>query len=330
MKILLTLDYELFLGSRTGSIDKCLIQPMDTFLEKTNEYGAKFTIFVDATFLYKLKEYSNVYQDLVPEYQKVTNHIKSLHSLGHDIQLHIHPHWFYSKYNGTEWILDHNHYKLCDLPLSEAEDIFVKSKTLLEEIVGKKLTAFRAGGFSTQPSNIIKHLFDLTGVKIDSSVCPGNTYDSPQQKYDYSDVPNKDIYYFNDDICVESKERRFVELPITTHRVSPLFYWKLAFARLTKQQKHNLLADGQSVKTTSDSIVKRLTHYVLDMATIDGIKISCLKHAYKQQKNKNAEYMCVLGHPKLATIYSIENLEKFCKMIRDNNDNFITISECNE
>ena len=33
MNILLTLDYELFLGAKTGSIENCLIRPLEAYLQ---------------------------------------------------------------------------------------------------------------------------------------------------------------------------------------------------------------------------------------------------------------------------------------------------------
>ncbi|MBO4961663.1 MAG: hypothetical protein J6C80_05465 [Flavobacteriales bacterium] len=330
MNIILTLDYELFLGKNTGSIDNCLIRPLDAYIESIEKYGAKFTIFVDATYLYRLKDYSTKYEKAAEDYKKISTHIKNLQQRGHEIQLHIHPHWFYSDYNGQEWNMDQTHYKLCDLPLEEAEKIFSSSKALLDSIIGSATTAFRAGGFSTQPTEILKQLFEQNEIKADTSVCPGNIYDSPQQKYDYLRVPVVDKYMFSNDICLEDPQGKYIEIPITTYKISPLFYWKLACNRLLKLNRHRIWGDGEAVVTTAESIKVRLTRYTQAMACIDGYKISYLKDIYKFQKKRNREILCVLGHPKLATNYSVIKLEEFCKYATSDGAKFLTISQCYE
>lgn len=330
MKIILTLDYELFLGAKTGSVRRCLINPLEAYIPKIGVYDAKFTIFVDATYLCALKKYGERYDCLKTEYDEIVAHLQHLEQDGHEIQLHIHPHWFYSTYDGTQWVLDQNHYKLSDLPGQEAEKLFGDSVNLLRSIVKNPITSFRAGGFSSQPTGLLTSLFARNGIVADSSVCPGNSYDSPQQQYDYSNVPDKCIYRFDSDICIEDRQGRFIEIPITTHRIMPFFYWKLVVNRLLNQEKHRVLGDGYSVKTSKTSIFKRLTRPVFDMATIDGLKISCLKDAYKRQKLRGCQYMCVLGHPKLATKYSIDSLAAFCRYVKEQGDEFITISQTYE
>ena len=39
MNIYLTLDYELFMGAQSGSVQNCLIKPMNRLIERTKDYG---------------------------------------------------------------------------------------------------------------------------------------------------------------------------------------------------------------------------------------------------------------------------------------------------
>ena len=325
MDILFTLDYELFLGSQTGSVENCLIRPLNAYLERVKKYGVKFTVFVDATYLFKLKEYSEIYPRAKDDFLKIVEHIRTLDENGHDIQLHIHPHWYFSKYDGKQWELDHKHYKLNDLSLKEAETIFSCAKDLLDQIIGKPTIAFRAGGFSAQPTHLLTHLFRLNGIKIDSSVCPGNVYNSMQQQYDYKDCPILDCYKFQDDICIENKVGEFIELPISMYKISPMFYWKYVFTRLFKMKKHRTFGDGYGIKATGESIKERLLNYTSAMATIDGFKISYLKNIFKRTSQNGV--LCILGHPKLATEFSVDKMDEFCTIAKNNNANFMTISQ---
>lgn len=330
MDILLTLDYELFLGSETGSVDNCLIIPMQKLQITAEKYGAKFTIFVDATFLYMLKQYSSKYDKAYKDFKTIRNHLCLLDSLGHDIQLHIHPHWFYSSFDGEQWELDHKHYKLCDLDLEDANRVFSESKNLLDEILGKKTKVFRAGGFSTQPTPMLRKLFESNGVLIDSSVCPHTSYHSSHQEYDYYNCPDTALYHFGDDICKEDSTSALIEVPISMYKVSPFYYWLLVVNRLLKVKKHIKWGDGVSVQTTKDSIFERLTRYTYNMATIDGFKSLFLKDAYKNTKKNGIDTFCVLGHPKLATPYSIGKLNDFCELVNYNGDIFLTMTELYE
>lgn len=331
MKVLLTLDYELFLGQGTGSVENCLIKPMSMFLQKVDPVNAKFSLFVDAAYLYMLNKLREKHEYLQHDYDTVCQHLQELHEVGHDIQLHIHPQWYFSDYNGKEWNLDSTHYKLCDVDEKQMEEYFVESKELLDRIVGKKTIAFRAGGFSAQPTELLNKLFDASGVKVDSSVCPGTSYDSSCQKYDYIDVSSKDLYMFSNNICKEDILGKYIELPISMINVSPVFHWKLAFTKMAVKlgvgKQFHRMGDGLSVKTTGNSIVKRLTRTVQTMATIDEYKASLLKLAYRKAQERGNNYFCVLGHPKLATPYSIKKLGEFCSYVKMNGGEFVTLSE---
>lgn len=331
MKLLFTLDYELFLGSRSGDVENCLIKPLNLYLNKVEPYGVRFTIFVDASYLYALRLNVREYPQLRTDFEKISAHLLELQSRGHDIQLHIHPQWYYSTFDGAEWTIDTTHYKLSDMDRGEMKRLFGESKELLDGIIGKKTVAFRAGGFSAQPTELLTDLFAEYELVLDSSVCPGAFYDSKYQKYDYRKSPEGMMYRFESDICSESAEGRFWELPITMHRVSPLFHWKLVgvrlWSRLAKSGRHKTYGNGCSVKTTSDSIFGRLTHHCNTMATIDGYKITFLKDAIVASAQAGHRTMCILGHPKLATPFSVKKIDKICAFVREQGHETITLSE---
>ena len=327
MKILLTLDYELFLGEKTGTVENCLITPMKQLSLAVSDSGARFTIFVDANYLYRLNELRKKYASLESEYKKIVSNILQLRDEGHDVQLHIHPHWQFSSYDGSRWSLDHDHYKLSDLSIEEADEVFTSSKALLDSILGYSTTAFRAGGFSTQPTSMLVKLFHKNGITTDSSVCAGQYYISPQQAYDYRTAPDKDMYRFDNDINIASNDGGFIEIPISMHTVSPIFYWKYVATRVLKSPNMRMWGDGLAVKATSDSIVNRLTRFSNGMATIDGYKASLLEKAYHNAKSNKRNIFCVIGHPKLATPYSVKKLKEFCYNMKRCGDEFITISQ---
>lgn len=331
MKILFTLDYELFLGSRTGTVEECLVKPLNLYLDKVEKYGLRFTIFVDAAYLFALKRGAKLHEKLRHDFQTVSAHLLFLQERGHDIQLHIHPQWYFSTFTGTEWKLDVTHYKLSDVAEEEMQRLFRESKSLLDNLLGKQTIAYRAGGFSAQPTGKLTALFRQNDLLCDSSVCPGVKYSSNSQRYDYTTVPNKTFYRFENDICQEETNGGFLEIPITMHEVSPLFHWKLAFVRLAQKfglsSFHSTFGNGLGVVTTNESILERLSKRVNTMATIDGYKIQFLKAAISQQEKNSCDLMCIIGHPKLATPYSVDCIESVCCYIKEHHHEFCTFSD---
>ena len=56
--ILLTFDYELFLGKRSGSAQKCMIEPTNELLKILLKNNAKAIFFIDTTYLDQLERVS--------------------------------------------------------------------------------------------------------------------------------------------------------------------------------------------------------------------------------------------------------------------------------
>src|SRR5229473_8441061 len=103
MDIFFTFDYELFFGAKSGSAEKCLIEPTNELIRIAGKSNAAFTFFIDAGYLKRLDEFRNKFNTLEKDYAAVTKQLESLRRNGHDLQLHIHPHWEDSYYDGTTW-----------------------------------------------------------------------------------------------------------------------------------------------------------------------------------------------------------------------------------
>src|SRR5574344_1586280 len=194
MDVYFTFDYELYLGSNTGTVDKCLITPTNKIVAVLNKKSVRATFFVDVLYLMKLKEYSKSYNNLAVDYNKIITQLKELSTKGHSIQLHLHPQWYYSTYNGKEWILDFSHYKLSDCPMSDVHNMFEKGISLLESITTKKVFAFRAGGYSIQSLADYVNIFKQYGILVDSSALTGLKSISRFQVYNFTQVKANRIY----------------------------------------------------------------------------------------------------------------------------------------
>lgn len=320
MKILLTLDYELFLGKQSGSVEKCLIEPMASIIHILDKYSIKAVLFVDAAYLLRLKELKATYKSLQADFEQVATHLKALASLGHEIQFHFHPQWIYSRYDEQQqqWDIDRLHYKLSDMDSGEARKTFMASKCLLDEIVGKNTFAFRAGGYSLNSLEGYVRLLEEAGIQIDSSVCNRRKCSGTFQAYDYRKVPNLTWYHFSDDVQREDKKGGLIEVPIAfSNSMNSLVYLQ----RKHRYEKNRLsctqMGDGVSFDGSMSLIskvkyqLKKLMSRMYVSASIDFGSVDSLLDIYGEYEKENKKHFVLIGHPKATSPASLDALERF-------------------
>lgn len=309
MNIYLTLDYEIYFGENHGTVEKCIINPVNKLREISNKTGVKMTFFIDVGHIIRLKYYSNKFSELKNDYEKLIANISSLVKEGHDCQLHIHPHWENSIYNGKKWIFDHSKYKLVDFNEQEIERIFQSYKEELENITRKKVTSFRAGGWCLQPFDKIKPSFLNNKIKIDSSVFPGGKSTNEYYYYDFTNTPQKSEWNFDNDLCKDVKNGPFLEMPISSYKYSAIFFWKLFLLGNLFPESHKPLGDGRPMPTKGNrrSLLTKGGYF---SANLEGYFCSKLIKIIKLNEKNNYNSTVVLGHPKALTNYSIKKLEQ--------------------
>lgn len=310
MNIYITLDYEIYFGENHGTVEKCIIYPTAELIRIAEEHNVRFCFFVDCGFILKLNEYRKKFPQLENDYAAITEQVKYLSQTGHDIQLHIHPHWEDSYYNGERWVIDVNRYKLSDFNEAEIDDIVSRYKHVLAELAGKTVFAYRAGGWCMQPFSKLRQAFIKHGVWLDSSVFRNGFYVSNNYEYDFRGAPDKAIYRFDSDPVKEDASGMFTELPISPIRNSPLFFWKLFLLGRKNPYLHKPLGDGRAMPAPGYR-KKLLTRFTNNPVSVDGYNASLLDKSLKQLQRKKFEHMVVIGHPKALSRYSIEQLEAF-------------------
>ena len=327
MNIYLTWDYELFLGDESGSIEDCMIRPTERLLELSSNKNFRYTFFIDATFLLRLFQLKDDFENLNDGYNAIVAQIHKMISEGHDIQLHVHPHWLTSNYNGVKWELDYDKYKLSSFSKIEAEEILRESKFHLEKIVGYQVTSFRAGGFSLQPFNNLQDAFKKLGIKIDSSVFSHEKYSSHYQEYDYSNIPKSSIWNFSNDPCIEDSSGCFTELPVATKTISPLFYWRLlVLTRVFKLNDHRTFGKGSSITSPKGEYFRKLFRRTNGLISFDGLKAAYAEKVTEDYIKQNRQHLVVIGHPKALSEYSLRKLTSYTNKF-SRNQNFTTFKD---
>lgn len=89
--IILSYDYEIFFGDKSGTIERSLIVPTNFLLDKMDELGIKGNFFIDYLMLKCLRKIDT--ERTARDIQLIETQIKDIVRRGHRIELHLHPHW---------------------------------------------------------------------------------------------------------------------------------------------------------------------------------------------------------------------------------------------
>jgi len=312
MKFLLSLDYELFFGNKTGSVQNCLIKPIDKLLQIVEPHGMKLSLFVDSSFLLRLKKESVRHSSLVSEYEGICTQLANLVRRGHDVQLHVHSHWEDCRFNGTDWDIDVSRYRLHDFSDNDINNIIKSNKELLEEVSNNEVFAFRAGGWCLQPFDKLKNPLIQNGIWLDSTVYDGGLSEDADRFYDFRHAPKMANWRFNDDPMSVNTQGEFLEIPISSMKMNPLFYWKLIATKKILKGQFRSFGDGEVITASKSYYLDRLLKSSISPVTLDGAKAGLLSKAYKQS-GKDAIFN-VMGHPKTLSEYSLKALKRFLEM----------------
>lgn len=284
-----------------------MIEPTEELLNISKGKEVYYTFFIDVGYLIAAEKYG----ELAKELGEVKSQIFKMHKDGHDVQLHIHPHWEKATWENGQWQMPmKNAYRLADFSTEERSLIIHKYKSYLDELIGKKCVAFRSGGWCIQPFTDVMDDFKSVGIKVDSSVIPGDLMITDHYFLDFRTAPKKPIYRFEDDVCVERENGSFIEFAIDSLRYSPLFFWQLYVLGKIDPSNHKMIGDGQFVHQGGRK--KRvLTMYSNNHVSTDGYFAKKLSGALQKATNLGHSEMIVIGHPKGNTRYSIKKLTEF-------------------
>lgn len=323
MKIHLSFDYELFFGSHTGSIGKCMIEPTQHLIALASKHQIPLIFFVDAGYLFQLKHHAHegVCRD---DYQTLASQIRILSDAGHEIALHVHPHWEDCKFENGQWQINTKRYKLSDFTEEEASSIISKYHKTLIDITGKNCHSYRAGGWCVQPFPHIKQALIRNKIFADSSVYTNGFHDSIAHAYDFRNAPQKAQWQFEDDCNMEVKGGSFLEVPSTSDTIPPSFYWNLYLRMKLNPEKFKPMGDGSWLKDKG-KIYKQFYSSTQHFACADGFFASRLQSILKKQEANQAERMMVLSHPKSLAMCSFDLLEEFILHAKKRGHTFTTL-----
>lgn len=303
--VIITFDYEVFLGSQTGSIENSVIKPTQHVLEILKKNNAKAIFFVDATWLLFLRE------NFPLDFNLVSEQLKSIIKVGSSVELHLHPQWLDALKNGSLIeFKSFDNFRLHSLGETEILDLFRKSIELLESITSRKIQCFRAGGFCIEPFTQIKSAFELFEIKYDFSVAPGmlltggNVYD-----FDFSGAPILTKYHFQNNVNIIDSFGQFIEIPLSTYQNNPIY--RLANKLQLMLKKDKIFGDGKGIQQKTYYFFKSLSRrfrFSKALLTMDKTSNAYFKYLIKYHFNKT-DLLVIISHPKTLSRQALLNLE---------------------
>ena len=309
MQIHISFDYELFFGSSSGSIQKCIIEPTQKLIEISSKYKVPFIFYVDAGYLNKIK--NNLHNALcLADFELITKQLRQLSDLGHEIGLHIHPHWEDCTFENNKWNINTTRYKLACFTEKEVENIITKYHQTIIDIIGKPCKSYRAGGWCVQPFDSIKKALIKNNIFIDSSVYYKGFHKSEAHAYNFLNAPNKTTWKFESDPSIVSNDGQFNEIAITYDKIPALFYWNLYFKMKSNPIVYKPIGDGNWL-VDKKRIYKHFYTPTNHFACADGFFASRLPSILKRLESEKKDKMMVLSHPKSMASYSFQTLDNF-------------------
>jgi len=313
--ILLTFDYEPYLGAKSGSAEKCILLPTNALREILNTYNAKAIFFVDILYLLNLKKHNALLKD----FEAITDQLKTLFAEGHYIFPHIHPHWLDAVYLENEKqfsLTDLSKYSLANLNVNQIKTLFKESIYFLKDIgISYSDWGYRAGGWCIQPFNLFKDVFNEEEIVFEFSVLPGYKNDNLNQAFDFTKVKTQKPYLFLNEIENINENGTFIEFPISTIEFNKMDLFKDRLVRkyLWKTNDRGW-GDGTSAQTTAlkSEFINR------EMISIDVLTVAKLNQ-YKKYIGKE-NYMHWISHPKMFTKHGLKMFNKFLKFSTTNFD----------
>ncbi len=328
--IVLTFDYELPLGGIAESFSKSLFEPAEDLLALAKEIDVPLNFFADVLCHARFKEYNR--HDFTDPFEK---QLQSAYKQGHDVQLHLHPHWL-----NTE--IDHNRFYpsgefvLGDFagndPPNNIMGIVEKGVHALRQIIeptGKPYDccAYRGGGYVLSPATAetLQALY-AHGIRIDSSISKGYFFKSDLACVDYTRTPSKANWFLDMEgrLCFENAgEGGIFEVPIASKAKSlfetPTFLKMKKFSHRAPGKRGNVIFKRPPHLTTGEKFKSVLSSRMLSFDNYTYSKDFPVKilrsHVRKHYKGKPI-FLAAVSHPKSMGAYSFELMRHFVKETR--------------
>lgn len=341
--ISLTADYELFFGKNFQNEDEILINPTYMLLHIAKNNRVPVTLMADILSVWKYREYG-----LENYAQEVENQLKYAIKNGHDVQMHIHPHWINSKFQNGQWEFDSKIYKIQDLGFNtdntlSANELISKSKRYLEELLKTennkyKCVGFRAGGWCLQPEIELIKVLKATGINIDTTIYKYGYMKNKTHYFDYRNVPNSLNWYIDPAMGINNEANRtedtIYEVSIGSLYKRPYIYYLKILNKVLRLNRKNIARGIPIDYNLNTKVYKKIYNKINKffiapvMFSLDefhgNVLLKIVKWYLKKYDCINKDYhISLICHPKCLHYDNFNDLDYFLKTINNNYKNLV-------
>jgi hypothetical protein len=333
IKLLFTFDHELPLGKATD-YQRAIFEPTNNLLQLADSLDIPVVLFTDICSAVRFREWD--YENYFMPYQ---TQIQSALLRGHDVQLHIHPHWMTSKFGNefnpsNDFSLSNFKNKMEGNTIESIIELAFNELTKICKTVipDYRCRAFRAGGYDVEPESkrIITKLNEL-GINFDSSVIKGYYLDYSYSRVDYSRAPDNSEWYVSlEGPLIKPSKDGLKELPISSkpiglfhvieRRIKKLLNNKVYKSRVYQNGGQGFLAN-HSRQRLSGRLHKIFNPIVLSLDKenfeYEDLKSIIDYNVKRYESNPNDLILTAIGHPKSMGSYHLSLMEKLVKGLRN-------------
>jgi hypothetical protein len=327
LKILLSFDHELSLGG-AASWARNMFEPTDRLLELAGELQVPITLFTDICCARQFRQWD-------PEgfFQPYRRQIASAVAQGHDVQLHLHPHWFDSQFQDGRFI-PASSYSLGsfhDRPWPHnISGIIAGGIELLDELCSPhtdyRCVAYRAGGFSLSPNTeqILAALYDH-GIRIESTIAKGFQFRCDMWQVDFRNMPGEANWYIAPQGPLdEPAETGLYEIPIAARPRNPWNNLPFLWQRISRRYRR-YDSGGWSIDSGRLSVTEKLKRLLPRSAWMLGFDhftdnvedlMKTLNYHVKNHGGSDLIACSAISHPKFMGPYARSLMAGFVDRVR--------------
>ncbi|HEU5364612.1 MAG TPA: hypothetical protein VFU62_03725 [Hanamia sp.] len=326
LKLLLTFDHEVPLGGVRTSYKEAMFDSTDRLFALAEKLDISIVLFTDVLCAMRFEEWDNK-NFYLPYVSQLQNAIHK----NHDVQLHLHPHWLTTTFNGTTFVPSKD-YRLADFKNNREYNIneIIKSgKNFLtgicmEAAQNYKCIAYRAGGFNIEreTKEIFNSLYS-NGIRFDSSIGKGYYFRSALSEINCNNMPDVPNWFIGQsgNIRVKASEG-ILEVPLATKPKTPFemptrFKLKTLASRAPRDHGFQIHEGNPTnflskIKMMFSARMLSFDNYTLSVNYLMNI----LDYNVRKYKHFDNVVLATLGHPKTMGDYSFYLMESFVNNVR--------------
>jgi len=347
-QILLTFDHELHLGG-VRSYRQNLFDPTDHLLDLAREIDAPLNLFTDVLCGIRYRDW-----DRRGFYEPYRAQLARALTEGHDIQLHLHPHWLDTGFRDGRFVPSPR-FALSDFvnepPPHDIDGIVRMGRDFLLEL-GRSVdpayecVAYRAGGYNLMPATReILTALHANGIRIDSTIAKGYRFRSELSDLDYRRMPPDANWWIDPEGPLDRPARDGIfEVPIAARPLTPASNvpYRIRQAvnlRTIKRRRYDsggyMIHAGKNTsrldKLRELAFPTTVIMLGFDSATF-GVSdmMGILEHHLRTHRHAEEIVVSAISHPKVMGAYHRDVMAGFVRSVRERYGDdacFITFAE---